>query len=73
MSSCIPWLSKIYTTSDIGDCGNVDTDSDNSVKSCPSEDSEEDRRRRQRWLSRGRLGSKNEESSDVAENSEVLE
>ena len=62
MSSCIPWLSKIYTTSDKGDCGNVDDDSDRSVKSCPSEDSEEDRRRRRRWLNRGRHGSKKEES-----------
>jgi len=54
MSSCIPWLSKFYTTSDTGDCGNVDTDSDRSVQSCPSQDSEEDRRIRRRWLNRGR-------------------
>jgi len=61
MSSCIPWLSSFYTSSDAGDCGKVDcdsVDSGDSDKSCPSQDSAEDNRRQRRWLRRGRCGSK---------------
>jgi hypothetical protein len=59
MSSCIPWLSRFYTASNDGDCGNVDTESVSSVdsggseKSCPRHDVAEDHRRRRRWLRRG--------------------
>ncbi len=53
--SCIPWLSKFYI--ETGDCGNVDTESENSAenseRSCPSADSDEDRRRSERWRRRG--------------------
>ena len=51
--SCIPWLAKMYS-GDCGDRGNIDSDSDSdSVKSCPSQDSEEERRRSRRWVRRG--------------------
>ena len=53
--SCIPWLSKLYSGDGVGDgdCVGVESDSD-SVKSCLSEDSEEERRRSRRWARRGR-------------------